>query len=109
MVRKIIHFFKRGMAAKRTAGTNTENAGTFLASPNIFQLSYQTGINDEIIGMNKFKLCALTNFAVNYSPDGQFSAYEEGQPVSYNIGMSFSEIMPIYESDYGNDPTIIGH
>ena len=109
MVRKIIHFFKRGMAAKRTSGNNTENAGTFLAAPNIFQLSYQTGTNDEISGMNKFKLCALTNFAVNYSPDGQFSAYEGGQPVSYNIGMSFSELMPIYESDYGNDPTIIGH
>ena len=109
MIRKIIHFFKRGMAAKRSPGTNTEGAGTFLGSPNIFQLSYQTGINAEIAGMNKFKLCALTNFAVNYSPDGQFSAYEKGQPVSYNIAMSFSEIMPIYESDYGKDPTIIGH
>lgn len=109
MIRKIIHFFKRGMAAKRTSGNKTENAGTFLAAPNIFQLSYQTGINDEIAGMNKFKLCALTNFAVNYSPDGQFSAYEEGQPVSYNIAMSFSEIAPIYQSDYGTDPTIVGY
>lgn len=101
MVRKIIHFFKRGMAAKKTASVAaTENAGTFLAAPNIFELSYQTGDNAQIAGMNKFKLCALTNFAVNYSPDGQFSAYEKGQPVSYNIGMSFSEIEPIYESDY---------
>lgn len=108
MVKKIIHFFKRGMAAKRNPGTNTEGAGTFLGTPNIFELSYQTGINDEITGMNKFKLCALTNFAVNYSPDGQFSAYEEGQPVSYNIAMSFSEIEPVYESDYGTDPTIVG-
>ena len=104
-VRQIIHFFKRGMAAKKSTGGNSGNAGTFLASPNVFELEYITSDGQQIEGVNKFKTCALTNFAVNYSPDGQWSAYEEGQPVSYNIGMSFSELMPIYEDDYGNDTT----
>ena len=108
-VRRIIHFFKKGMAAKKSsaAGSKSTNAGTFLKSPNIFELGYKTGgESNDIIGMNKFKLCALTNFAVNYSPDGQFSAYEEGQPVSYNIAMSFSELAPIYESDYTDSSTV---
>lgn len=104
-VRQIIHFFKRGMAAKKSGGSNSGNAGTFLGSPNVFELEYITSDGQQIEGVNKFKMCALTNFAVNYSPDGQWSAYEEGQPVSYNIGMSFSELMPIYEDDYGNDTT----
>lgn len=108
MVKKIILFFKKGMAAKKSSGEGSANAGTFLKSPNIFRLTYQTGDANPISGMNKFKLCALTNFAVNYSPDGQFSAYDEGQPVSYNIGMSFSEIAPIYESDY-DDSSSIGY
>jgi hypothetical protein len=108
MVRKIILFFKKGMAAKKSNGQGSTNAGTFLKSPNIFRLTYQTGDANPISGMNKFQLCALTNFAVNYSPDGQFSAYDEGQPVSYNIGMSFSEIVPLYESDY-DDPSSIGY
>lgn len=104
-VRQIIHFFKRGMAAKKSGGSNSGNAGTFLGSPNVFELEYITSDGQQIEGVNKFKTCALTNFAVNYSPDGQWSAYEEGQPVSYNIGMSFSEIEPVYEQDYGNDTT----
>lgn len=108
MVRKIIRFFKKGMAAKKTTSSGSTNAGALLGTPNIFQLEYMTNGTKPIIGMNKFKLCALTNFAVNYSPDGQFSAYDGGQPVSYNIGMSFSEIVPIYENDY-DDSSNIGY
>ena len=37
---------------------------------------------------------------MNYAPDGQWSAYEEGQPVSYTMSLGFQEIEPIYESDY---------
>lgn len=108
MVRKIIRFFKKGMAAKKTTSAGSTNAGSLLGAPNIFELTYMTGDSKNISGMNKFKPCALTNFAVNYSPDGQFSAYDEGQPVSYNIGMSFSEIVPLYESDY-DDSSNIGY
>jgi hypothetical protein len=102
-VKKIIKFFKKGMAAKKTsAGGSATNAGTFLKAPDIFQLEYVQ--NSQLIkGVNKFKLCALTNFAVNYAPDGQWSAYEEGQPVSYNIGLSFTEVEPVYEQDYDDN------
>lgn len=109
-VRKIIHFFKRGMAAKRGNQQKTGNAGTFLNAPNIFDLKYITSDGKPIDGVNKFKRCALTNFAVNYAPEGQWSAYEEGQPVSYNIGMSFTEIEPVYEQDYEDyDLDVIGY
>lgn len=106
VVKKIIKFFKRGMAAKKSSAqgsaTASTNAGTFLKAPDIFQLEYVQN-SQPIKGVNKFKLCALTNFAVNYAPDGQWSAYEEGQPVSYNIGLSFTEIEPVYEQDYDDN------
>lgn len=110
VVKKIIKFFKRGMAAKKSSAENSAtasaggstNAGTFLKAPDIFQLEYVQN-SQPIKGVNKFKLCALTNFAVNYAPDGQWSAYEEGQPVSYNIGLSFTEIEPVYEQDYDDN------
>ena len=54
----------------------------------------------EISGLNKFKICALVNMQVVYAPDGQWAAYDEGQPVSLTMTLNFQEIEPVYESDY---------
>jgi hypothetical protein len=100
-VRRIIRFFKQGSAARKLNAT--QGAGyrsVFLGSPNIFKLEYKTVNQKPISGVNKFKLCALQGVSVNYAPDGQWSAYEEGQPVSYTMSLGFQEIEPIYESDY---------
>jgi hypothetical protein len=100
-VKRIIRFFKQGMAARKlnsSAGAGASSA--LLGTPNIFKLQYKTADDRPISGLNRFKLCALTGFSVNYTPDGQWSAYDEGQPVSVNIGMGFTELEPIFESDY---------
>jgi hypothetical protein len=100
-VRRIIRFFKQGSAARKLNAT--QGAGyrsVFLGSPNVFKLEYKTVGGKSIAGLNKFKICALQGVSVNYAPDGQWSAYEEGQPVSYTMSLGFQEIEPIYESDY---------
>jgi hypothetical protein len=104
MCRKIIRFFKQGMAAKKSNKTGGYGASSFLlATPNVFKLEYKTfgkdGEQKDIAGLNKFKICALTNIQTSYA-DGQWSAFEEGQPVRYQINLSFKELEPIYESDY---------
>lgn len=100
-VRRIIRFFKQGMAARKlNSGSGAGASSSLLGSPNIFKLRYTTADGKAISGMNRFKLCALTGFAVNYTPDGQWSAYDKGQPVSVNLGMGFTELEPIFESDY---------
>lgn len=94
-VNMILRFFKQGMAAKKGAAGTT----LFLKTPNVFKLEYKSG-NQPIKGMNKFKICALTGFTVNYVPNGQWAAYEGGQPSSVLMTMSFQEIEPVYENDY---------
>jgi len=106
-IKKIIRFFKQGMAAKKQNSiTGSGAASLFLGTPNVFKLQYKTG-NEEISALNKFKICALTGFSVNYAPDGQWAAYEKGQPVSLTINMSFQELEPVYESDYNNTGVLI--
>jgi len=103
MVRKIIKFFKKNMAAQRST-TNL-----FLLSPNVFKLKYISGFNKEQNPyMNKIKPCALSAFNVNYTPDGSYMTYNDpNNPsmTSYDIGLSFSEIEPIYadEIDYATN------
>lgn len=100
-VNMILRFFKQGMAAKK-GNVQAGGASIFLKTPNVFKLEYKSG-RDSISGMNKFKICALTGFGVNYAPSGQWAAYDKGQPSSVVMTMSFKEIEPVFESDYQNN------
>jgi len=98
MVRRIIRFFKQGMAAKKMRGKSGQ-ASFFLGTPNIFRLEYRSG-SRSIDGLNKFKTCALKSFECNYTPDQIWAAYEKGQPVSTMFTLRFDELEPIYDTDY---------
>lgn len=99
-VKRIIRFFKQGSSPRKVNSQSGAGARSlFLGTPNVFKLSYKTG-DEEISGLNKFKICALVNMSVVYAPDGTWSAYDKGQPVSVQMSLNFQEIEPVYESDY---------
>ena len=116
-VRMIIRAFKQWSAPRKlkkiSSGLmdNTQRSGTgkaggpsyFLGTPNIFRLRYVTAGNKNIMGVNKFKPCACTNVTVNYAPEGQWMAYEGGQPISVTLSLSFQELEPVYNTDYSPD------
>ena len=115
-VKRIIRFFKQGMAAKTMANQAGERS-LYLGAPNIFRLQYRTAGGSIIEGVNRIKPCAVVGTAVNYTPDGQWSAYDEGQPVSCTIAIQMKELEPVYATDYtmkvlgsrrSNDRTIGG-
>ena len=97
IVRRMVRAMKRNMTPQRSS------EALFLKSPRIFELEYIFGdTNREHPFMNKFKPCACTSFAVNYTPDGSYMTYR-GEPsmTSYQLSMSFGEIEPIYSDEYG--------
>lgn len=93
IIKKIIYFFKKGMAAKQT------KSGFFLKKPYTFQIEYKHK-DKEHPGINLIKQCALQNFSVNYVPDGQYASHEDGNLTAYEISMQFTELDPIYFDDY---------
>ena len=97
--RKIIRFFKQGMAAKRI-----KEQTLFLGSPNVFRLRYLTGNNDPIRALPRYKICALTSTEVDYAPGGLYQSYEDekagSQPTIMNMTLNFTELTPIFEQDY---------
>ena len=111
-VRMIIRAFKQWSAPKkarkmeRAGRTDVGKAGGpsfFLGTPNIFRLRFVTNGNRNILGVNKFKPCALTNVSINYTPEGQWLAYENGMPIAVNMSLRFAELEPIYDTDYSED------
>ena len=113
-IRMIIRAFKQWSAPKKITklhsgeaeGGTVGKAGSpsyFLGTPNIFRLRYMTSGGRNILGLNKFKPCALTSIQVQYTPDGQWNAYEGGQPISVIMDLRFAELEPIYNTDYNGD------
>ena len=91
-IRRIIRFLKLGMAPKFR---NT----TYLKNPDIFTLQYKSGggQNDVLDTVNRFNPggLALTTMAVDYAPNGYWSAYKDSQPVAIKMDLSFTELRPI--------------
>ena len=106
-IRRIIRFLKLGMAPKFR---NT----TYLKNPDIFTLQYKSGggQNDVLDTVNRFNPggLALTTMAVDYAPNGYWSAYRDSQPVAVKMDLSFTELRPIYEQDQLETPsTSVGY
>lgn len=103
-IMKIIRYFKQAMSVKRS------KASLLLKSPRTFAISYLTS-NKQHPYLNKFKECALTNFGVDYTPEGQYMTYmssniNERSMISYNITLQFQELEPVFDDEYGNEGTI---
>ena len=107
-VNNIVRFFKQGMAPKKGINSQTGAASYFLGTPNVFDIVFKTtrdkyGILNENDAVVRIKTCACTGTAVNYTPDGMWNAYEKGQPVSVTLSLRFSELEPIFDTDYDDN------
>jgi hypothetical protein len=96
-IRKIIRFFKLGMAPK------FQNIA-FLANPDVFKLEYRNS-NGPLKTVNRFNPggLALTALKTDYAPNGYWAAYTDSQPVALKLAMSFTELRPIYHGDQAKE------
>ena len=109
----IIRALKQHSAVKRSPqvfANDRDNLGSnfLLGTPDVFKLRYiKARTQKDIKGLNKFKTCALESISVDYTGEvGRFAAYEEdSQPVTTIISLSFTELAPIYDSDYAEFTT----
>ena len=101
-IRKIIKFFKKGMAPK------FRNV-VLIKAPDIFTLDYRNA-GGRLNTVNKFNPggLALTTLNVDYAPSGYWSAYRDSQPVAVKMDMTFTELRPIYQKDQEDDDKFNG-
>ena len=85
------------------------NNSTFLTTPDIFILKYKRseGYDSGTINtVNRFNPggLALRTIAVDYAPNGYWSAYQDSQPVAIKMSLNFAELRPIYQEDQFDTP-----
>lgn len=105
IVKKIIRTFKQAMSVKRSTSS------FLLQSPHTFAISYIFQDKQHPY-LNKFKECALTNCSVNYTPEGNYMAFDDSDDpsmVSYQLDLQFQELEPLYDDDYGEGWSDIGY
>jgi len=103
MIRRIIRFFKQGSAPKKKTG-GAGASSYFLATPNVFKIKFCVGGGAENKAISRYKVCALQSVTTNYTAAGpMWAAYDDGQPLMVGIDLVFSELEPIFDTDYQTD------
>ena len=102
-INKIIRQFKRTMLPSKHAGkvfgiTNTGITNGFISVPNLVRVSFMHG-PVEHSKLPKFKMCAVTQVDVNYTPDGTYATYQDGQPVAIELSLNFQETKLVFAED----------
>ena len=104
-IKKIIRFFKQGMSVKKSSDN------IFVVSPNIFTIKYQLGnTGGDHPSIGRIKNCALTDFTTTYGNGNTYMTYDDPDRTmtQYKIDLTFQELEPITEDDYGDPETIAG-
>ena len=93
-VEKIIAIFKYNSAP----GFADKTLQSVFTIPNYWRISYMynNGVNPHL---NRVGACFCTDVSVDYSPDGQFTTFETGQPVHTRLTVSFLEDRIITKRD----------
>ncbi len=106
-IRSIIRWFKFSMAAKKSAANGgagvAGGASFFLGTPHVFEMKFMTYLDGKVVenpSVGMMKPMALKKFGCNYTPDGLWAAYSDGQPVQVTIACDFQELEPIFDTDY---------
>lgn len=85
-VQNIIYQFKLHMHPE------FKDAQNFLyVYPSEFDIFYYNGTQENLY-INRHTSCVLTDMTVDYSPNGQFTSFDNGNPTQINITLVFKEL-----------------
>ena len=69
-----------------------KDSGNFVyIYPSEFDIYYYQGIAENL-NVHRHTSCVLTDMTINYSPQGQFTSFDNGMPTQINIVLNFKEL-----------------
>ena len=98
-VDNIIKMFRKNSRPSFVGGFLGEGLYTF---PNEFAIDFKMNKGGALVEntfLPRIHNCVCTNVVTNYSPEGFWVALRDGRPVSYVLGLSFTETVKITQSN----------
>ena len=82
-----------------TPGEGAEQSNTnYIGVPGLCTVQFMKGnkIHDHL---PQYKVCAITQVDVNYTPDGTYNTFTDGRPVAVELTLQFSETKLVYSNE----------
>ena len=109
IIEKIIKAFKQAMLPQyqlgnhkvlgyNNDGENKAVEASFIKVPKVCKVSYMRGSSLHP-HLPKYKMCAITDVKINYTPDGNYAVFNDGRPVATELKVSFMETKLIFSED----------
>jgi len=103
IINEIIKQFKKVMLPSNTpgkvfGGANPGIVAGFIKVPDLVKVSFMKGPDQHPV-LPVYKMCALTQVDVNYTPDGAYATYRDGQPVAMTLTLNFQETKLVFAED----------
>ena len=84
------------------AATNQGLTAGFIGVPNLCKVSFMKGAGPHP-ALPVYKICAVTQVDVNYTPDGAYATYSDGSPVAIQLSINFQETKLVFAEDIANN------
>lgn len=107
-IEKILTTFKKSMLPSYSIGdtavlgtTGSDNRAveaSFIKVPKVCKVTYMQG-DQEHPQLPKYKMCAVTDVEINYTPDGNYAVYKDGSPVAIQLKINFMETKLMFSED----------
>ena len=104
----IIRIFKRAMLPEYKLGdtpvfgTKGENSPAieagFIKVPKVVHVNYMRG-GERNRFLPRYKMCAITDVNVNYTPDNVYATFDRSSPVATELKISFMETKLVFSED----------
>ena len=78
--------------------TNQGLTAGFIGVPNLCKVSFMKGPGQHPV-LPVYKICAVTQVDVNYTPDGAYATYSDGSPVAIQLSINFQETKVVFAED----------
>ena len=104
-INQILNTFKKAMLPKLDpgavmGGTSPGTFKGFIGVPDLCRVAFMKG-SKEHPRLPRYKMCAITAVDVNYTPDGAYATYRDGQPVAVELTLNFQETKMVFSEEIG--------
>ena len=102
----IIKIFKKAMLPQYKLGEgvkvfgmeNDALEGGFIQVPKVCAVNFMRGSSRNIY-LPRYKMCAITDVNVNYTPDNVYATFNQSSPVATELKLSFMETKLVFSED----------
>lgn len=103
-IKEIIKIFKKAMLPKFAVGDEFNLVGgngisnNFIRVPNFCRVTFMKGGGPNK-NVTQYKMCAITQVDINYTPDGAYATYNDGSMVAIQLSLAFQESKLIFAEE----------